>query len=257
MAANRKWKCPEDKHAAVVAPEKGMRKDDVRRFCLDCSVEVGRLVHRVCPVAERRRERQTERRRTRAKKRARKKARREQAPSRRERQAQSLRWRRENVRHRLAAIDGVRDPYLLHGIDLHEQLEHLLSLDVVPQRLRAVTSKLHLRNCEYPPGQWGFADMRKGRPYISVSVWPGIGPGAMLAHLCHELAHLVAWDEVVARKPHGPAWREAYVKIAEEGYGVRVEEPAGKSRCDLDDVVALALSPVGREMMRRAKAERN
>jgi hypothetical protein len=49
----RRWNCPRC-GAGINAPER-MRRDDVRRYCLDCSRSTGRLVERVAPALERRR----------------------------------------------------------------------------------------------------------------------------------------------------------------------------------------------------------
>jgi hypothetical protein len=43
-----------------------MRRDDVRRFCLPCSEETGRLVERACPALDAKRERAAEARKERA-----------------------------------------------------------------------------------------------------------------------------------------------------------------------------------------------
>jgi hypothetical protein len=253
--ANRKWQCPTEEHPAVKAPEKGMRRDDVRRFCLACSEATGRLVVRVCPVAERVQERKAERRKAKAKKRVKKTGQSRQAKL--GSKSEHLRRRRAAMRARVQAVDSTTGPdYLLSGIDLQQQLNDLLVLPSVPRALRVLKPKLHLRYCEKEPTKWGFADFRDGRGYLSVSLWPGIGPGAMLAHLCHELAHLVAWHECVARNPHGPDWRKAYVTLVQEGYGGLVPPPVGTARWDLDDMVTLHLSEHGRNMMRRAKEQR-
>jgi hypothetical protein len=44
----RRWVCPAC-DSGVIAPDKP-RKNDVRRFCLDCSKKTGKLVERVCPA---------------------------------------------------------------------------------------------------------------------------------------------------------------------------------------------------------------
>lgn len=237
------------------APEKGMRRDDVRRYCLPCSEETGRLVLRVCAAAEKAKTLQQERRKSRAKRRTKKTAalRRRATKAKRESKSAALRRKRANAKFALERLERPDKDYLFSGIDLAEQLDRLLLLPSIPGHLRHLKPVLHVRQCDRPVKKWGFATFRNGRGYISVSLWSGIGPGQMLGHLCHELAHLVAWHECVARKPHGPEWRRAYVALAKEGYSVRVGTPVGPHRNDLDVEIAIALSPVGREMMRRAK----
>jgi hypothetical protein len=55
----RRWVC-DTCGSGVNAPERP-RRDDVRRYCLDCSKASGRLVERTCPSVERRRAASSER----------------------------------------------------------------------------------------------------------------------------------------------------------------------------------------------------
>lgn len=50
---NRRWSCPRCE-SGVLAPGK-MRKNDARRYCLDCTSKTGKLVERVCAALEKRR----------------------------------------------------------------------------------------------------------------------------------------------------------------------------------------------------------
>ena len=52
--AERIWTCPNPNHKGIRAPGR-LRKDDVRRFCWPCSLEVGTLVERHAPALERKR----------------------------------------------------------------------------------------------------------------------------------------------------------------------------------------------------------
>lgn len=54
MTQQARWQCPHCQHGCL-APTKP-RRDDVRRYCLDCSRKTGRLVERVAPALERKRE---------------------------------------------------------------------------------------------------------------------------------------------------------------------------------------------------------
>lgn len=47
----RRWECPRCGTGGL-APERP-RRDDVRRYCLDCSKATGRLVERTCPALDR------------------------------------------------------------------------------------------------------------------------------------------------------------------------------------------------------------
>lgn len=54
--SRRRWVCPEGCGNNVLAPER-IRKDNVLRYCLPCSERTGKLVERICPAVEARRER--------------------------------------------------------------------------------------------------------------------------------------------------------------------------------------------------------
>lgn len=55
-----RWECPNGLHSGVLAPSKP-RRDDVRRYCLDCSTKSGRLTERVSPKLAGKREAAAER----------------------------------------------------------------------------------------------------------------------------------------------------------------------------------------------------
>lgn len=55
MTKQVRWLCPNDKHAGKLAPSRP-RKDDIRRYCLDCSVATGRLTERISPALQKKRE---------------------------------------------------------------------------------------------------------------------------------------------------------------------------------------------------------
>ena len=57
MAKQVRWKCPicDDGLLAPTRP----RRNDVRRYCLPCSTKSGRLVDRVAPSLEKKREKRT------------------------------------------------------------------------------------------------------------------------------------------------------------------------------------------------------
>jgi hypothetical protein len=50
----KRWVCPQCQHG-LLAPSRP-RRDDVRRYCLNCSKKTGRLVERLCPTLEKKRE---------------------------------------------------------------------------------------------------------------------------------------------------------------------------------------------------------
>lgn len=252
---SRNWQCPNEEHPAVRAPEKGMRMDDIRRFCLPCSESAGHLVKRVCPVADRRRAKVTEKRKLRTQKiRAKTQKKRHQSTiAKRQAKRRGLALDRDRVQRHLQEDDRP-DKYVLLGIDLEQELDKMIAVSDA-KALKIMRPTLHIRKCEKAPNRWGFAAFRNGRGHISVSVWVGLGPATLLAHLAHELAHLVRWDEATQGTKHGPGWRAAYVELVEKTYGVKVPKPVGSARYDLDDVVARALVPIGRQKMKEKEDE--
>lgn len=50
-----RWACPEDLHPAVLGPSKP-RRDNLCRYCVPCSVKVGKLIDRTAPAIESKRE---------------------------------------------------------------------------------------------------------------------------------------------------------------------------------------------------------
>ncbi|HEY8310551.1 MAG TPA: hypothetical protein VIG47_08345, partial [Gemmatimonadaceae bacterium] len=55
-----RWECPNKKHPGVLGPSKP-RRDNICRYCLACSMSSGKLVDRVCPALEKKRQTRTER----------------------------------------------------------------------------------------------------------------------------------------------------------------------------------------------------
>jgi hypothetical protein len=53
-AARKRWECPAGQHPAVLAPQR-LRRKDIRRYCLPCSMSSGLLVERVLPTLEKKR----------------------------------------------------------------------------------------------------------------------------------------------------------------------------------------------------------
>lgn len=60
--SGRRWTCPKGEHPGQNAPGR-LRKKDLRRYCLPCSIAAGELVERVCLTDQRRAELRDYRRR--------------------------------------------------------------------------------------------------------------------------------------------------------------------------------------------------
>jgi hypothetical protein len=59
------------------------------------------------------------------------------------------------------------------------------------------------------------------RRHIHVFVWPGVHPAYVLSTMAHELAHAVAGYEAHHRRP----WKDAFIALLREGYGVSIKRP--------------------------------
>ncbi len=247
-AKQYRWTCPDCGNAKLAG--KSPRRNATVRFCLDCSERTGSLVERTCPVLDAQRERGKAKTEAKAKRKAAKK--RERRVDGREVQRQAVARCRTEQRAQLRELDAVDEHYNLAALDLHAELAKLLDCECVPEHLRGSGVELHLRQAEVRPrNRWGFATMHNGVPYISLTIWPGIGPGDLLSGLSHELAHHMAWR---VGKPHGVEWREAYCELVREHYDV---EPGGMgwlpARWDLDRAIAIELSPIAKAMMMRGE----
>lgn len=57
--ALRLWSCPNGKHQGARAPGR-LRRDDARRWCLECCAETGKMTERACAALEKKRDRNAE-----------------------------------------------------------------------------------------------------------------------------------------------------------------------------------------------------
>ena len=248
-AKQYRWTCPECGKAKLAG--KSPRRNATVRYCLPCSDHTGSLVARSCPVLDAARERGKAKSEAKLQqKRARKRERRTNLAA--HRKHLIARCRTEQ-RARLRELDAVDEHYNLAALDLHEELRTLLRCSCVPEHLRGSGVELHLRQAAVQPvNRWGFATMRDGVPYISLTTWPGIGPGDLLAGLAHELAHHMTWR---IGKAHGKEWRQAYCRLVHEQYSVWPQGQYLPARWDLDRAIAIGLSPIAKDMMRKRSNE--
>jgi hypothetical protein len=183
-----RWTCPtaDAGHVGVLAPSRP-RKDDVRRFCLECSRATGRLVARVPPALERQRE------------------------VRRAREVERLVKKAVKERERDAAY------YTVAGVNLYEEMLRMIQAKVfvgTPLRHRGRRPTLIVRRRSSRPTRFGFA--HSGQWRIIISAYPSITEHDVRETLCHELAHLAT-----PYKGHGVAWKTMFRLAAEETLGVR------------------------------------
>jgi len=190
-----RWICPTEgsEHAAVLAPSKP-RRDDVRRYCLECSKATGRLVARVPPALEKAREAKK------AKAEAKKQAR--------------------VARPRALAVDY----YTVAGINLMEEMRRFLKLPVFKETLRKQRGEptLAIRRRTMRPTRLGFAQYARLR--IIIADYPGIDEHCVRDTLLHELCHLACPPYVMGKdagRHHGVRWKNTYRLACEQAFGIR------------------------------------
>ncbi len=179
-ATRRRWACPTC-DGVKLAPERA-RKDDTRTYCLPCSEKSGRLVKRVCEVAEARRSKQKEKATERAK------------------------------RAKIKAREG----YIVAGFDFERELARLWRHPAVKTARRnsgRATPKLHIRRGAAPTRSYcGLAHYSRWE--IRLLTWPGRTVGDLLGTLLHEVVHMVGV------RNHGPAFGRTLAMLAEAIYGI-------------------------------------
>ena len=176
----KRWKCPEC-DSGVLAPGKP-RRNDVRRYCLDCSHAVGVLVERICPALEKDR------------------------VVARLKSAEKLKGKRSKAK----ADDAIR--YHCEGHDLRKiykvcqklidsNADHIRAPGLRSQRVSRVPLTLWRRGSYYSSGHCS------GR---AVHVTAGTNLPDAIFVLLHELCHVFAWrSEDGHRVHHGRSFRAA------------------------------------------------
>ena len=202
--AQRRWQCPRC-GSGLLGPGR-MRRDDTRRFCLSCSADTGRLVERVCPALEHKRE---------------------QAKAGRAERASAQRVAERARREEREVIDGV---------NVGQEIARLIRLPALRDELPG-----YLRD---RPVEWTLDRSSNGR--YSGRAWPrarihltlGNVPASQVkAIIAHELAHYV-----LPGVHHDGRWARCYTRVVREAYGVDIVARHGDSKYDLDARVIAALN---------------
>jgi hypothetical protein len=208
----RRWVCPTC-GSGVNGPERP-RRDDVRRYCLDCSAKTGRLVERTSPALTRQRAAGAERSAAKAR-----------AKSERERRA----------RH--AAVSATvtdRD----EPIRVDKLLDRAWALPTrkaeIPQFPLPPTLKVQRGNKEHSTGRCWY-----GADYITVTIGRHDYAEAVSV-VIHEAAHEIAYRAGRARhygrrtekgkrhgQGHGTLWRSITRSLVGEWSGVAMRDPGG------------------------------
>jgi hypothetical protein len=180
-----RWECPNG-CAAVLGPSRP-RRDDVARYCLRCSAQVGRLVDRTSPAL--------------------------------------ARERGEKVQRRLAA-DAKRSVrreeceaarFTVAGLDLRVELACFLRLDAIRSNPLTIpiaySPRLRVRRFARKPSLFGLARYHAWE--IVILAYPGITRDDVRETLLHEVVHFAT------RSGHDTRFRTVFRLAAEEAFGVR------------------------------------
>lgn len=205
----RLWHCPNELHPALRAPER-LPKDDARRLCLPCTAasKKHQVVLRVCRSAEK----QTQRRK-------------DQSAAKRAARARTAAATRARLKKQHEARTLAR--YTVPGLgDLRDELYRLEMLPFATSallRLEREPNPLTVRRRAAGRGCSGTA-YHSGRIALTL---PEDCTKAQAANiLTHELAHRLVPDD----ENHGPAWRNTYLRLIREGYGIDLEWPQVNDR---------------------------
>jgi hypothetical protein len=122
------------------------------------------------------------------------------------------------------AVGNGDSPYLVAGIDLHEEMARLCALPVFAEgALAAELPALHVRRARRRPNRLGFAVPAEAR--LSVTAYPGIRAGDAQETLVHELVHLHVGTERGHRRWHGRRFMRTLHRAMAEAYGLRIAPP--------------------------------
>lgn len=190
-----RWVCPKCGEGTL-APSRP-RRDDVRRYCLGCSSETGRLVEREAPAIRK----ATEER------------------ARRKREAREKKERRERER------EAAR--FVVDELDTRRELRRLWRHAEALNRERVIRvgvvgalPRLHVvRHSHGPYSRLGSAS--PWRNEIRLNVGPGIGWASIADTLAHEVAHILVGYDAADNRWHGDEWKDVFALLVERAYGFK------------------------------------
>lgn len=114
--------------------------------------------------------------------------------------------------------------YLVADIPLDRELDRLRALPVFASGpLATKRPELRIRRARRRPNRLGFAVPSEFR--LSVTAYPGIGPGDVLETLLHELVHLHVGRAQEAHAWHGATFKHTLAQAMREGYGLKIPIP--------------------------------
>ncbi len=116
--------------------------------------------------------------------------------------------------------------YLVAGIPLDREMDRLRALSVFAAGpLAERRPDLRIRRARKRPNRLGFAVPTQFR--LSVTAYPGVGPGDILETLLHELVHLHVGRAREAHAWHGPTFKRTLAAAMREAYAVEIAIPRG------------------------------
>jgi hypothetical protein len=192
-----RWNCPNERHPGVLGPGRPP-KDSLVRYCLDCSVETGRLVARVAPALERKRA---------------------AAAVTSKAKAKAKRSRAALAREKAKAAETER--YTVEGVDLRDEFKRLIRLRAfggLKGRLYRRPPQFRInRRSQYPTRRHGYAEPWLNR--ITMCNWPSLTLARARETLVHELTHIVVGHSHTEGW-HGPTFRRTLKAAFIEAYKV-------------------------------------
>lgn len=180
-----RWVCPNCDQGKL-APSRP-RRDDVRRYCLACSEETGRLVERAAPALDRKRQQRSAR----------------------------LAEKRKAVAQREAERERAR--YTVAGVDLRQEMAAYLRLPLF-RSMRRRPPKLTVSRRSSYPSKLGYASPWQNT--ITVFDYPGCTEHDVRETLLHEMVHILVGNERGSRHWHGPRFHETMREAARQAWGI-------------------------------------
>ncbi len=234
----RLWVCPAC-GSGRRAPSRP-RRDDIRRYCFECSTAAGRLIERACPALERKRRLASEKRR-------------ERATRQRARDARTREARQKRDRDQKAADEA----FIVGGLRPHQELIRLTRLTAFGGPRGALARhvpELRIRRTSRAPRYGSMIHLEQR--WIRVVDWPELTAESVAVSLLWSLSTF---------HPDGDdrwAYNRAFIRAFEEAWpGVEWDScPQGRplvdiSRRDLADCATRSLSRHFRkERLRRTQA---
>lgn len=186
-----RWSCTKNDDCPAVLGPTRPRKDDVCRFCLPCSAKAGKLVPRVAPALE----------------------------AKREKRAEKMKAKKLAKHAKTLAEEAAY--YNVHGVDLREELERLWNLPVA-REYRKKLGHLGKRLPELVVRTRSTSRVRRYgvaysfRHQILINRIPGLDGFNVRETLAHEVAHILS-----PGKGHGVGWKTCFRLLCEQAFDVR------------------------------------